>query len=254
MTCAEAEPFLMTYLDRELVDEDRLIVEEHLAACSSCRERVAFEASFKSTLKTRVRRPSAPASLRADISRSLDRADGERARSLFRRKALPVGMPLAAAAAVAVFLGSSLESSEASSPIVEDAVRAHEKQLPVEVGGGEDQVKVWMQGKVAVPVRPPRLRGRNAAFVGGRIGHLRNRDAAQLLYKVDGSPMTVYVFDAEGMRLEGSRPRTVGRRQVYVDGQRGYNVVYYRDNGVGYAFTSDLDQESMIRLVSTAFE
>ena len=44
----------------------------------------------------------------------------------------------------------------------------------------------------------------------------------------------------------------IGNRDVYFDQEHGYNVALFRDRGVGYAIASDLDQDQMVKLVSSA--
>jgi anti-sigma factor RsiW len=271
VTCADVEKLVHPYVDGEFDTVERVAFEAHLAGCRTCRELVGFQTSFKASLRARVRRPEPPPELRGRILGALDQADaaGDGPAPPLWRRAIPLTALAAIAAAVALFVGTSL-SSRAASPIVEEAVRGHEKHLPVEVGGTEENVKSWMVGKVSVPVRPPRIdRSARAVLVGARLHHLRNRDAAQLVYRItdgQGRPggdaqVTVYVFDAEGVPLEGRRQVVMtGRggagaaRELYTGESHGHSVVLYRDRGVGYAFTSDMGPEELIRLVSASLD
>jgi anti-sigma factor RsiW len=256
MACADVERMLHPYLDGELLGDDCALLEEHLAACDRCREQVAFQARFKADLRARLRAPrEAPAHLAARVTAALDQADGARL-----RRALPAGIGVLAAAA-ALFLVLA-RPSQARSPIVEEAIRGHEKNLPVEVGGpdvSDDEIRSWMQGKVPVPVRPLRVRavvhGEPATtLVGARVYHLRNRDAGQLVYRVGPSQMTVYVFDASGVDLAAPElvKRMIGGREIYLAEQRGYTVALYRDRGVGYAVASDLPPDRVMRVVAAS--
>jgi anti-sigma factor RsiW len=189
---------------------------------------------------------------------ALDHADdrGEGPVPTLWKRVTPFGGALVASAAMLVLFGTVVKS-RADSPIVKDAIRGYEKPLPVEVGCCEDQVRSWMVGKVAVPVRPPIRRAAVQAaqavqLVGARIGHVRGEDAAELVYQVGDSRLTVYVFDPSGIPMEAPQMRVIDHRQVYLDGERGYNVAFYRDRGVGYAFASDLDQDSMLQIVSAS--
>lgn len=255
MRCQDVPKIVHPYLDGEFEAADRLYLEKHLAECAACREMVAFEAAFKANLRARLHRTPAPPELRAGVLAALDRADavGDGPVRGIGRRLLPYGAALAVAAAAVLIIGQFVQARATRSPIVTDAINGHEKQLPVEIAGDEGRVKSWMVGKVPVSVRPPR--GGGATLVGARMGHVRDRDAAQLLYTVGGSNVTVYVFDASGMPMDSARKRLVaGNREVYVDSARGYNVVFYRDRDVGYAFTSDLGEDEMLRLVSASFE
>jgi len=39
MNCPDVDPLLMPYLDGEVVEADRLEVEQHLASCEPCAKR-----------------------------------------------------------------------------------------------------------------------------------------------------------------------------------------------------------------------
>ena len=256
MSCGDVHKLVHPYLDGEFEEGDRALLEEHLAGCDGCRRLVAFESSFKHGLKARLKRPAAPPALRQRVLSALDRADaaGDGPVPRLWRRAMPVAAVLAAAAAVAVFLGTPARNAADGAPLVEDAIRAHEKNYPIEVSGNEEKVKVFFAGRVPVPVRPPHLGHPGAALVGARHGHLRGRDAAQIVYQVDSSSMTVTIFDAGGLRLDSlPRSRRVGTHHLYTGTARGYNVVLYEDRGVGYVFTSDLDEDRMVDLVSASF-
>ncbi len=271
MRCADVEKLVHPYVDGELVADDNALIERHLTECARCRALVSFQAGFKGNVRARLRArpvasPEAPDRLRAAIVSALDRAD-ERGEGPVRRpwrRLAPAGAAVFAAAAALTFF--IVQPSSAESPIVDEAIRAHEKNLPVEIGGDAEVVSSWMHGKVDVPVRPPRLGPDAAALVGGRVYHLRNRDVGQLVYRVGrvGNPhgasststppttttMTVYVFDPSGLELRGRTKRRVGRHDVYLAEERGYTVALYRDRGVGYAFASDLGEGELLRLLS----
>jgi anti-sigma factor RsiW len=262
--CADLERLFHPYLDGELLADDCALVEEHVASCASCREMVAFQARFKADLRSRLRAPrteDVPAHLLSSVQSALDQADASRSWRPMRGVG-PASLGILAVAA-AVLLVVMSRPTQADSAIVEEAIRGHEKNLPVEVGGpdvSDDEVRSWMQGKVAVPVRPLRMqtagrdRGVEPRLMGGRVYHLRNRDVAQLVYRVGTSQMTVYVFDPSGFEFSApqTRKRLVGRHEVYLAEERGYTVALYRDRGVGYAVASDLEPEGVMRVVAAS--
>jgi anti-sigma factor RsiW len=267
MGCPDVERLFHPYLDGELLGDDCALVEEHIASCAGCREKVAFQSRFKADLRSRLRAPrEAPAHLLASVRGALDQADargegpapGLAARW---RRTVPASLGVVAAAAAIAFFVVTSRPSQADSAIVEEAIRGHEKNLPIEVGGpnvSDDEIRSWMQGKVAVPVRPLRVRDAGSHLVGARVYHLRNRDAAQLVYRIGPSQMTVYVFDASGFDLATPQARRrliatkTGQREVYFSEERGYTVALYRDRGVGYAVASDLEPEGLMRLVAAS--
>ncbi len=242
MRCEDVDRFVPAYVDGEFEDEERVHLERHIAGCPRCREVVSFQTLFKTHLRARLRRPEPPATLRAGVLASLDRADaaGEGPRGKLWRRMLP-GATMAAAAAV-VLLGV-MSPGKASVPLLEECARAHEKNLPVEVGGSEENIRDWMVGKVSVPVRPPRFQ--NVALIGGRMWHVQSRDAAQLTYRVAtrrlSTTLSLILFDPQGWDIDDG--------DVRVGEVRGTNVVVTRRGGVGYAFASDLEKDELLHLV-----
>jgi anti-sigma factor RsiW len=106
-------------------------------------------------------------------------------------------------------------------------------------------VQEFFQGRVPVPVSKPPLPSAAAECVGARLGKLGARDAAQFKCRVGRRAVTVLVFDPSELDIHD--------HEVFTQGRRGYNVVFVRHGGVGYAFTSDLDQDQMLQLVETSF-
>ena len=78
------------------------------------------------------------------------------------------------------------------------------------------------------------------------------KQAAYLVYDVNGNKVSVFIFDANDVPIESRRKTVVGNREVYLDQEHGYNVALFRDHGVGYAIASELDQDQMMKLVSSA--
>ena len=158
-------------------------------------------------------------------------------------------MPAAAAVGlVATFMISKVQWS----PVAADVVAKHQRQLPIEVSGGPEQVKEWYSGKVDFPVHVPQFRNLSAALRGGRLASIGDKQAAYLVYDVHGDKVSVFIFDASELPIEARRKAVVGNREVYFDQEHGYNVALYRDRGVGYAIASDLDQDQMLKLVRSA--
>ena len=159
-------------------------------------------------------------------------------------------MPAAAAVGlVATFMISKVQWS----PIAADLVAKHAHSTPLEVSGGPEQVRKWYADKVDFPVRPPALCKHAACSLrGARLSSVGDKPAAYLVYDVNGDKVSVFIFDANDLPIETRRKTVIDNRDVYLDQEHGYNVALFRDRGVGYAIASDLDQEQMMKLVSSA--
>lgn len=263
MRCDDVQRSVHPYLDGELIENDVVAFDAHVDGCAGCRRLVDDEARFKATLRAHLRPvPSAPSELRERIFAGLDQADatGQGPTPPLVRRVMPFVAVFAAAASAVVFLSSIVQTHAGRVAIVDDAVRAHEKHLPVEVGGDAQHVSSWMEGKVSVPVRPPQLSRQrsgasgveNAALVGGRIGHVSSRDAAQITYRLGPSSVTVFMFDPSNLELKAPKSRVIGGHELFVDSERGYSVVLFVERGVGYAYISDLDEDSLVALAAAS--
>jgi len=149
---------------------------------------------------------------------------------------------------VATFMISKVQWS----PVAADVVANHQRNPPIEVSGGSEQVKKWYSDKVDFPVRPPQFRNLSAALRGGRLASIGDKQAAYLVYDINGNKVSVFVFDPSELPIEARKKQVIGNREVFFDEEHGYNVAMFRDRGVGYAIAGDMNREEMSKLVSAA--
>ena len=80
------------------------------------------------------------------------------------------------------------------------------------------------------------------------------RPAAYLLYREPtGHRVTLLVFDPRDQTIDAPERRVVNGREIYVESGPGISTAAYRDRGLGYVVTADLDEDTLTRLVTTAF-
>jgi mycothiol system anti-sigma-R factor len=243
--------FVDTYLDGEFAESDRRELEAHLAACEPCRRRVQTQAEWKVAIKAAAPREPAPSALRARV---MARLPSEPAREKLPPWRFWAGRVLPASTAAGI-LAMLVLSRLQWSGVAADVVAKHRRNLPLEAIGSSEQVKRWYADKVDFPVRPPSFAAApRVQLRGGRLADIHDRQAAYLVYDLDGNRVSVFIFDPGRLPPFGvaARQERIGNREVYFDRERGTNVALYRDQGVGYAITSDLDEDQMVKLVSSA--
>lgn len=258
MLCEDVQKLIHPYVDGELGNDaagdgdERASFERHLSGCRACRDLASYQTMFKSALRQRMPRKQAPADLvariRGDLARMPVPVPAWR-RQLWR------ATPVVAAAAILLLLGVSLHRRGTTSAVVSSSIQKHTSELPVEIASRDaDSVRTWFRGKVAFPVRAPHFAAEPAAqLVGARLSNLRDRDAAYLVYEINGAKVSVFVFDPSLVELgEDDGYRMVSGRKVYLDEHGPYNVALFSDRGVGYAITGDVDEQTMLRLVSAS--
>lgn len=269
MKCEDFAPFIDAYVDQELDEQDLVEMEIHLAHCDSCRERVSLQLRMKEGFKACLGQEKAPDALRERIFSQLEEislednvvampevAKSEDPSSSWLRRLSWVAAPLAAAVALVIVLPAFTvaPASSGTTPVVEQTIDWHQGNFPIEVTGPDaDNVSRWFRNKVDFPVRPLTFASqRHANLLGGRIAHVQDRRAAYLLYEVDGTRLSVLVFDGQGMTVPAEQVREINGRDVFVSNRNGYEVAVLQKNGVTYAVTSELPEDEFLGLVGTA--
>lgn len=273
--CSDMVSSLELYADDEACEDTQLEVEEHLRHCERCADYVAWRVGLRDEMKRSVGACRLSPDARSRIAGCLAQhkaGESEPARRSRGRSVAPyVGALMAASVVGGVsyyVFSAPAESAPASaadeqsdgevagasairSPIVAEAIRWHRRQVPVEVNGPDAQrVGNWFVSKVEFPVRAPAL-GHGATLLGGRIGNIANSDAAFLLYEVDGTKLSVFVFDSARSGLSDIAGED---GQLYMDNSSGYNVALGQRQGIGYAFASELPSSRFVEMVSHSID
>lgn len=157
--CDSIATLAMVYLDGELAAEEKHELETHVVECAACRAEIDHALVEQDARRAALATPRAPAAMRNRIVAALDNAERAETKDIQRAKwrqlssgLLPGAAILAAAAALAVFVGSrqfgqtgqvgqvaTLVSGDGASTRVGAIARAglHQqiRALPLEVGG-----------------------------------------------------------------------------------------------------------------------
>ena len=258
MDCAELSRALDTYLDGELAAPERAEADAHLAECPACRTKADAESRLRSALRARLRSAlgpgnsagRAPAELRERIHLALVH---ER-KPLWRRALSP--LPIAALAACAAGVLVVLATHGGTDPLVEEAVRKHTRDLPLEVTAasvGPDSVARWFAGKLDFNAAPPQFHRAEVRLVGARLSHIQDRPAAYVRYDLPRGHLGLFILDDPERRFrEVGRVVHAGPATVRLINARGFNVAVWRRNEIVYSLVSDLDEDDLAKLVEAA--
>jgi anti-sigma factor RsiW len=222
-------------------------------------------------------RPVVSESTRANVIRALDQAErGSSRRGVGFTATLAVAAavllavvalkrpeppPMANADAPRVALDPSAEWNRVANPIVDD----HVNPLPPDISEpSADRVSSWLTSRLGFRVRPVDFAAPNVQLVSARVSNVGGQAAARLDYRVGTAPMTVRVFqpsaelhnllhqDDQTIARFGGRRVRVGSHLVTYGSVRGYTVPLIEQSGLAYAFTSDLDERSLLQLIGSA--
>lgn len=258
MKCTSLRKHVEAYVDGELEPERSIDVEQHLGDCCACRAQVGVQRNLKLQVGVALRGVNAPEQLRQRVAEGLDQASSS------GKQAHNTTVFLTAAAAVVLLGVSWTQQHTASSakeasvvggsmPVFRDIVQKHSNPLPAELQVERpEQVMPWFRGKVGFQVHPVAFKEQRVRLLGARIDHVSDLSAATLYYDVNGHRVTAVVFEATPDMYEGTQRMHVGGRDVYMSNVRGYAVPMIRHGNIAYAFTGDLDQRNLLRMVASA--
>jgi anti-sigma factor RsiW len=271
MDCKLVRGHLDAYVDGELEPTPVIEFERHLDDCGSCRNELALSRLMQRGLRE-LGQPAAPQALKLRLTRALDEADAREGRAVFPLRNPWAMSAVTVAGSLVLLVGGMIRSDsrghqgvQTEAGIVDplgvlgEVVQRHVDQLPSDINAEPpDQVTSWFRGKVAFRMRPVEFNEPQVHFIGARVSHVQDRTAANLYYSVGSSRLTTVVFQPppsfqhalhDDHLLHRER---LGSRVVTYHNVHGYTVPVFEHDGVVYAFTGDLDQQRLLKLVASA--
>jgi hypothetical protein len=266
MDCRIVQKHLSPYVDGELEPSRMLEVEQHLGACSDCASEQLFLGAVKRELRLQLVVPPAPVMLRARVVRAL--SDVPMPLTIDSGEARPASHVWwtmgAVAASLVLVLGSTVgtdrpyAAARLGNPldVVREVVDRHKDRLPAEISTPvPEQATSWFRDKMGFRVGTVEFAEPKVHFRGARMSQVGSYQAARLYYSVGDSQLTLVMFklaSQHDLDLPGLQRAHMSGREVPYRTLQGYTVPILQDNGIVYAFTGDLDQGNLLRLVATA--
>lgn len=243
--CESIDTLSMAYLDDELAPEERRELELHLTECASCRSQLDGDKADHDLLARALAAPPAPDLLRMRVARALDAEDVAIVRAERRRWSqwlLPGSAILAAAAAIAVFVGIKPATPGEVGPVARTGAEVAMRPLPLEVQGAS--TGPWLQQHFA-SMEMPQIAEPSTELLGARLlpKGINGHDGALLSYQIDldGRPFVLSVLAVRDLRdgemNDGDEVEVNGRSMhVIVDAQGRTAVTTVGADHMGYMF------------------
>jgi anti-sigma factor RsiW len=256
--CDSIDTLAMAYLDDELAAEERHELDTHMTECAACKGQLERERADQSVVRRALAAPPAPDMLKARIARAIaaeEAAQVKAERKRWSQYLLPGSAVIAAAAAIAVFVGVRPSQPKVNAVAVE-AVRQQTRQLPLEVQGAS--TGPWLRQHFAPQMEPPQLAETNSQVIGARLlpRGINGHDGALVSYEVNltGQAFVLSVIAVRDVRDDEMMDGTevaVGGRTMHVLEEDGHTMVTYVDaNHIGYMFFApDLSANELVWLV-----
>jgi anti-sigma factor RsiW len=261
MVCKGARSKLFANLDGELSEEQRCLLEGHLASCGDCRRLTELERSFREKYLAPLRPDPAPERVRDQVVRLLDglpeRQAAERRWPHPSRRGLLVGLAVFVLGGLLGFVASGLLGPAGQRPwaradaslirLADASVEQHQRlargMLPHDIQHVTPKAaEQWFKGRLNFNVSLPELTGEDLTLVGGRISNLRDLEVAALHYQVEGKDVSLFIIPLERYQTLGLAPSPKFKMVTH----HGYDVIVWASHGAAYSLVSEIGGRSCL--------
>lgn len=245
MNCHEIKEYLYPFLDGELDNQASQLVKEHLSSCPLCDLEFKQERDLNNLIREGIPREKASFELRERIIGILER------KRVMPLRAVPAGI---VAILLLVISVPSLFRAR-SFPVFSEAITHHihflQDKTPMEISSGNTaEIKKWLQDRMEFMVMVPDLSQQGLVLLGARVCHLGGKKVAYLMYEKGEHDISVFMFDAKGMRFPKAKRVTINKKTFYLSKEKGYNSALWIDEGIACVFVSDLSEAELVYLAN----
>lgn len=246
--CERTRAELIAALRGRLSASEQTTFTQHLEQCPECRRIFERERALDRALDLRPAF-ALPEALREQLTR---KASASRPPQRVGRVARVAASGLALCALF--FLLVRVWSSP-NQALVTEAVNDHLRVLyaehPIEIeSGGIHQVKPWFAGRLDFAPELSFTGDSEFPLLGGAVALFVDRKAATFVFKHRLHTASLFVFRGDGLSWPVRHDRTVGAFPAYGTASRGFNVLLWKEQDLGYALVSDMDASALSRLAA----
>lgn len=264
LPCPQAQELITALIDEALSEQERALLELHLAQCRNCRWELELERAQKRYLARRHAPPEPPAELLERVRIALQEAASPPAKAARIRPIRTWAMAAAVAALGFFFLylfsrGPDTVSARSVSELtLQHFQTTLTRQLPWVRVASREQAWQVIRDRMRWDVRIPPIQ--HADLVGVWIGPYLPEVEIPVLKYIDrrnGEPIYVFIFAPECLRQHSDRLNVEPEiwrhlptdQDFYVQEVRGRDVVSWRWRGVFYQAISNHNGHALRALI-----
>jgi anti-sigma factor RsiW len=244
MNHEEVTRLLGPYLDGELDLTTWMKLEEHLAGCPVCQQKMEQAQFLIGLVREEAPRFQASPFLKTRIRASLREAEKPKWKGKWTYP-IPAAFPefgiLACIAAIMLvtpiilWLFSSSTSLSLTREAVADHVRSLQANHLMDVASTDQHtVKPWFAGKLDYSPQVIDLTSSGYPLIGGRLDVLDHRDVAAIIYQRRQHHINLFIWPAGSSTVHGQSSE-----------QDGFHVIEWAKSGMNYLAVSDLNEKEL---------
>jgi anti-sigma factor RsiW len=249
--CAESLR-VQAFFDGEVDAVSAADIERHVEHCAECRALLEDLGTVRTALRRDLVYAEAPAALRAEVGRMLDREELQpkrtpppplRAAPSRRHPSFWAGVfGGAGGTAIAAMLAFFLVTPRFANPLPDELVNAHVRSLmPAHlidvVSTDKHTVKPWFAGHADVSPMVADFEQQGYRLIGGRVDYLERQRSAVVVYQHGAHVINVFSWAGNGRALPDNMTRS------------GYHLAFWKSGDLTYCAVSDTGWDELQGLV-----
>ncbi len=244
MKCRDVQHLLHPYSDGELDLVRHVEIEEHLAGCAECADRVKNLRSLRAAVSSPFLYYQAPPALRQRVQLATSPVTRGRRRSWVQLGAIAAGLLLLIGAAATTGMLFPWMGTSTDDRLAERVVASHVRSLQVDhltdvVSSDQHTVKPWFRGKLDFSPQVPDLTLQGYSLSGGRLDYLTDRPVAALVYHRRLHAINLFTWPA------GDDDEKTTRGMA----RQGFHIRYWQRSGMTFWAISDLSEQEFDEFV-----
>lgn len=250
MNCSQARKILYPEPAKSETTTEHAAASRHARECPDCDRYFQEQRQWSRLLKEKAGIEKAPDLLRKQVEGML--SPDREAKPMFgprwRRLAFLAGLVIAVVLPAAWWMWY-----EPSASFFSDMCQDHARYLNAEghVQSAEPEVvETWLRQQTKYAVQVPSLQ--DAALLGGRLCHLREKPAALVFYRKRERPVSLFQFSEDGVNLRALNRSVIEGAPIWRGSFQGYNVAAFPQRGLIFVLVSDLREGELLELASDA--
>jgi len=239
----EAAKLLGPYQDGELDLASCLKLEEHMAGCPSCQEKLAAEKELIEIVRSETPRFQPSPFLKTRIQAALRE---QQSSPVAVRSWNPISLAWAysgLAVGILCILGIGVFWTQSIPALDQEAVANHVRSLQVNhlmdvASTDQHTVKPWFAGKLDYSPQVVDLGPSGYPLIGGRLDVLDHRNVAAIIYQRRKHYINLFIWPSDTESLHG---------RLY--NQNGYHAIGWTKSGMNYLAVSELGEKELREFV-----
>ncbi|MCK5706409.1 MAG: zf-HC2 domain-containing protein [Candidatus Aureabacteria bacterium] len=249
MNCQEIREHLYPYIDGELKGSTVEQIKEHIANCPLCSMEIRNEKDFDKIFRSCFPMELASYDFKEKLLEKV-RNESEKSNIFSFKFAKPIAAAILIVLAVVYMYGSLKDPAVLLSDATKTHISMMQEKVAFDISSSDaKEVSSKLQQKLDFNVSFPDLSKEGANLKGACVCSINKKNAAHAIYVYQGHKISVFMFSSKEKKIRSAKKVTLNNRDYYIKNEKGYNSIFWSNNGIGCVITSNLNETDLLYLI-----